>query len=375
MRGNVREALAAMRRLEPLLDGIREPQIRVNALTFHADYLRAAGYYPEAAEKLARAERDAPDTMMRTRLFLVLISAHLRLSVGDSKAALDLAGQGVELTIGDSDPQAASAVHGWVSLVQTNAALDAGDLEAASRFLKVAESVPTRKWDHPLGAALTALHDVALLRAAGDYRECLAKAEWLLASTGRSAGVGALRKQGQEAGVARTDASEVALVEGRDLSDIESLSERDHGRVCHAQRKIRILPDELGDPRIVDGNELDWLEVAGGEAVEKGCFEFRRTVGLKHVPDLRGHGRRHKKTTTCQPKAREQLDAGVVVRISAQRCSNQRTGVAQDHPRKAPKPDSARYLSWFRARSDGRLSASMDPNQTGGQEPPFTGFA
>jgi hypothetical protein len=56
---------------------------------------------------------------------------------------------------------------------------------------------------------------------------------------------------------------EVAMVERRDVRQLEALSQRDHGRVDRPERKARVGVHELGDPPKVSGGQLHEREQAG----------------------------------------------------------------------------------------------------------------
>ena len=217
LRGQVGEALSRMKQVEGRIDDDLAPQVRVNAMIFHADYLRAAGYLREAQEKIRYAMTDAPFTQLATKTYTVLFSAHSALCLGEVERAL------AELTFaeqlatptGDSSGSSRirSALLGSIAHVRSNALMALGDFERAHCSLDPARSLADGGWTHKLGAPLTELHELALLRARRDFRACIDEAQRLVSRRG------GLRDYPQLALAAELISTEVAYFELGDLTE------------------------------------------------------------------------------------------------------------------------------------------------------------
>ena len=75
-----------------------------------------------------------------------------------------------------------------------------------------------------------------------------------------------LGQQRQRWHVGRCDGVEVPAVEGGDLGELQSLGNRDHRRICDAQREVTVSPHKFGGPARVLPGQLDLGEVASGHA-------------------------------------------------------------------------------------------------------------
>jgi hypothetical protein len=69
--------------------------------------------------------------------------------------------------------------------------------------------------------------------------------------------------------VTNTDVLEVAVIQSRDLDNTQALGQRKNGRVRDAERKVGVLPHELGRTAVVLGRGIHDNEVAIGQRVQE----------------------------------------------------------------------------------------------------------
>ena len=71
------------------------------------------------------------------------------------------------------------------------------------------------------------------------------------------------------------DDAEVLAVHGRNLREVQALSDRDHGRIDDAEGKAHVLLDEFRDARDVAFFDLSNMEAVAAELLEKGDLGVR----------------------------------------------------------------------------------------------------
>ena len=80
--------------------------------------------------------------------------------------------------------------------------------------------------------------------------------------------------------------AEVAVVDGRDLHDVEPFGGCDHGCIDGAEWKVVVLGDESGDAEQVTGVHGFQREVAGGEITEEPYFRAPSKPSRDQVGNL-----------------------------------------------------------------------------------------
>lgn len=167
LRGNVGKGLELDQRHSWLSEGVVSPQVKVNALLFHADRLRTAGFLLESERCVRAALLDAPYCAVHTRAYLLLMEAHRRLCIGDVGGSFKALNHADALLGRESNPSINYPRGAWLDLVRANAIMTSGSMDGDAQGL-IERAISFDRYEAPLAGALARLYAVEFHAAQGE---------------------------------------------------------------------------------------------------------------------------------------------------------------------------------------------------------------
>jgi hypothetical protein len=154
-----------------------------------------------------------------------------------------------------------------------------------------------------------------------------------------------LRQECECCGVVRANDSEVAVVDSRDVGDVQAFGCRDDRGIYGAQGQAAVSRDELGDTQPVAGCHWCDREGAAGEISEKPDFRFGPEACREQVDDFDDdQGRDDEWAGVCF----EKLQCSIVMGVVGVYVGVQRSGVYDDRGYRAT---SAARISSMRSET------------------------
>lgn len=129
----------------------------------------------------------------------------------------------------------------------------------------------------------------------------------------------------------------MATVQGGYLAYAEALGDGNHRFVRAAQRERRELANQLRHPLDVLGGQVDQLERAVGDGIEKGSLDLGVTMLVEPLAGLGEDRRGQHEGLARHVQVTKKVVGREVVHVPLVRQRDERTGVTDDQ-RSLPKP-------------------------------------